>query len=219
MVDKDENSKNTENRKSTSRSAAGRKTAPKSAATAVSALGESEAGKTGLIPDDATGESTTDRPKRRRSNARSEAGSGPAKAKKNTDSKPEEASRADKPAGLAPLFQAPDLPKRKAPAAGDGSGSEESNSSLRHRTRRRSGEVGDLDSSKPNTVVKVRQPRKEAAPATEPQKVKGSTRLEAKKQRRRDGRDAGRKRTVITEAEFLARRESVDRVMVVRGTA
>lgn len=219
MVDKDENSKNTENRKSTSRSAAGRKTSPKSAATAVSALGESEAGKTGLIPDDATGESTTDRPKRRRSNARSEAGSGPAKAKKNTDSKPEEASRADKPAGLAPLFQAPDLPKRKAPAAGDGSGSEESNSSLRHRTRRRSGEVGDLDSSKPNTVVKVRQPRKEAAPATEPQKVKGSTRLEAKKQRRRDGRDAGRKRTVITEAEFLARRESVDRVMVVRGTA
>ncbi|MEO7147653.1 MAG: Rne/Rng family ribonuclease, partial [Terrimesophilobacter sp.] len=70
---------------------------------------------------------------------------------------------------------------------------------------------------KPNTVVKVRQPRQQPAPSNEPQRVKGSTRLEAKKQRRRDGRDAGRRRPVITEAEFLARRESVDRAMVVRS--
>ncbi|MDQ1694781.1 MAG: ribonuclease, partial [Frankiaceae bacterium] len=47
--------------------------------------------------------------------------------------------------------------------------------------------------------------------------VKGSTRLEAKRQRRRDGRDTGRRRPpIITESEFLARRESVERVMVVR---
>lgn len=46
--------------------------------------------------------------------------------------------------------------------------------------------------------------------------LRGSTRLEAKRQRRREGRDAGRRRQIITEAEFLARRESVDRVMVVR---
>ena len=47
--------------------------------------------------------------------------------------------------------------------------------------------------------------------------VRGSTRLEAKKQRRREGREAGRSRVpIITEAEFLARREAVDRVMVVR---
>jgi len=52
---------------------------------------------------------------------------------------------------------------------------------------------------------------------TEPQRIKGSTRLEAKKQRRRDGRDAGRRRSVVTEAEFLARREAVDRQMVVRS--
>ncbi|HWV49117.1 MAG TPA: Rne/Rng family ribonuclease, partial [Microbacterium sp.] len=52
---------------------------------------------------------------------------------------------------------------------------------------------------------------------TEPKAIKGSTRLEAKKQRRRDGRDAGRRRPVVTEAEFLARRESVDRNMVVRS--
>jgi len=52
---------------------------------------------------------------------------------------------------------------------------------------------------------------------TEPKAIKGSTRLEAKKQRRRDGRDAGRRRPVVTEAEFLARREAVDREMIVRS--
>ena len=54
-------------------------------------------------------------------------------------------------------------------------------------------------------------------PITEPARVKGSTRLEAKKQRRREGRDGGRRRTVVTESEFLARREAVDRAMVVRS--
>ncbi|CAM5452270.1 Ribonuclease E/G OS=Streptomyces tendae OX=1932 GN=F3L20_26375 PE=4 SV=1 [Streptomyces tendae] len=50
------------------------------------------------------------------------------------------------------------------------------------------------------------------------QSIKGSTRLEAKKQRRREGREHKRCRRVpiITEAEFLARREAVERVMVVR---
>ncbi len=90
-------------------------------------------------------------------------------------------------------------------------------SSVRRRTRRRSGEEGRPATDEPaNTVVKVRKPR-EPELITEPQKVKGSTRLEAKKQRRRDGRDAGRRRSVITESEFLARRESVDRQMIVRA--
>ena len=45
----------------------------------------------------------------------------------------------------------------------------------------------------------------------------GSTRLDAKRNRRRDGRDVGRRRALIlTESEFLARRENVERVMVVR---
>ena len=49
------------------------------------------------------------------------------------------------------------------------------------------------------------------------QGITGSTRLEAKRQRRRDGRDAGRRRPpILSEAEFLARREAVERVMVVR---
>ena len=43
----------------------------------------------------------------------------------------------------------------------------------------------------PGTVIKVRTPRKQHEPSNEPQKVTGPTRLEAKKQRRRDGRDAG----------------------------
>ncbi|MFC9686658.1 ribonuclease E/G, partial [Streptomyces sp. NPDC056948] len=71
------------------------------------------------------------------------------------------------------------------------------------------------------TVVKVREPRppreKGAEPSDEVQSIKGSTRLEAKKQRRREGREQGRRRVpIITEAEFLARREAVERVMVVR---
>lgn len=46
--------------------------------------------------------------------------------------------------------------------------------------------------------------------------VKGSTRLEAKRQRRRETRRDNRRRTAVTESEFLARRESVKREMVVR---
>ena len=45
---------------------------------------------------------------------------------------------------------------------------------------------------------------------------KGSTRLEAKKRRRKEGRRASRRRTTITESEYLARREAVDRSMLVR---
>ncbi|MGO4300022.1 Rne/Rng family ribonuclease [Leifsonia sp. RAF41] len=111
------------------------------------------------------------------------------------------------------LFQAPDiLPLPPLPE-----GDEEQASGVRRRSRRRAGETGREGANDPaNTVVKVRTPR-EPELITEPQKVKGSTRLEAKKQRRRDGRDAGRRRPVITEAEFLARRESVDRQMIVRS--
>jgi ribonuclease E len=64
-------------------------------------------------------------------------------------------------------------------------------------------------------VVHVREPRKKTDDGV--RGVKGSTRIEAKRQRRRDGRDTQRRRpSIITEAEFLARREAVDRVMVVR---
>lgn len=99
-----------------------------------------------------------------------------------------------------------------------------SSSRRRRRRRRRSGdasaEAEGTDEDGVRTVVKVREPRparEKGEPSDEVQSIKGSTRLEAKKQRRREGREQGRRRVpIITEAEFLARREAVERVMVVR---
>jgi len=137
-----------------------------------------------------------------------------------------ESAPAASTAPLAPIsatslmFMAPDLPtpvidaKRGRPVEDK---SDDGDSHRRTRTRRRAGEEGNLEAVAPNAVVKVRTPREPKEPSNEPTRVKGSTRLEAKKQRRRDGRDAGRRRTVITESEFLARREAVDRTMVVRS--
>ncbi|MGH8837390.1 MAG: Rne/Rng family ribonuclease, partial [Actinomycetes bacterium] len=97
--------------------------------------------------------------------------------------------------------------------AGEGT----SGSSRRRRRRRRKGNGDVSDQPAPDdperTVVRLREPRR----GDEVASVKGSTRLEAKKQRRREGREAGRRRVpIISEAEFLARRESVERVMVIR---
>jgi ribonuclease E len=88
----------------------------------------------------------------------------------------------------------------------------DSGASRRRTRRRRRGGAGE-DEDQSGSTTRVREPR---APRNEVTALKGSTRLEAKKQRRREGREAGRRRTIITEAEFLARRESVERVMVVR---
>ncbi|YCK83811.1 Rne/Rng family ribonuclease [Arthrobacter sp. D3-18] len=99
---------------------------------------------------------------------------------------------------------------------------EEGVTSRRRRRRRRGDQdlelTGGSDDDPPNTVTRVRAPRPitETAPSNRVTGVKGSTRLEAKKQRRRESRETGRRRQVITEAEFLARRESVDRQMIVR---
>ncbi|KQQ85481.1 Rne/Rng family ribonuclease [Arthrobacter sp. Leaf137] len=102
-------------------------------------------------------------------------------------------------------------------------GAAEDGVTSRRRRRRRRGDqdlelTGGNDDDPPNTVTRVRAPRavSEAPVNNRVTSVKGSTRLEAKKQRRRESRDTGRRRTVITEAEFLARRESVDRQMIVR---
>ncbi len=90
---------------------------------------------------------------------------------------------------------------------------EETPVTFKRRRRRRSNEPDAQVTAEdpPNTVVRVRKPREREATG------RNSTRLEAKRQRRRDSRDTGRRRApVLTEAEFLARREAVDRVMVVR---
>lgn len=90
------------------------------------------------------------------------------------------------------------------------------------RRRRRRGDAdlefeGGTEGDPEDTIVKVRAPRLSDSHSTNRVTgVRGSTRLEAKRIRRRETRATGRRRQIITEAEFLARRESVDRQMLVR---
>ncbi|MFB6718725.1 Rne/Rng family ribonuclease [Kribbella sp. NPDC056345] len=93
-----------------------------------------------------------------------------------------------------------------------------SSSRRRRRRRRRKGEEGTSAADDPEEiVVRVREPRSKNT-SNEVTAIEGSTRLEAKKQRRREGRAAGRRRApIVSEAEFLARRESVERTMVIRS--
>ncbi|MET9232149.1 translation initiation factor IF-2 N-terminal domain-containing protein [Lentzea sp. NPDC003310] len=108
-------------------------------------------------------------------------------------------------------------------AEAEDEGDESSTRRRRRRRRRKTGADEDVTSEDdpPNTVVHVRDARDDKADSeaaqSEVRSIRGSTRLEAKRQRRRDGREAGRRRApVLTEAEFLARREAVARTMVVR---
>jgi len=87
-----------------------------------------------------------------------------------------------------------------ADATRDDDGESQSSGSRRRRRRRRGGSGSRSSDSRSDEVATPR----------------GSTRLEAKRQRRREGRETGRRKPVITEAEFLARRESVNRAMMVR---
>ncbi|WP_420174957.1 Rne/Rng family ribonuclease [Luteococcus sp. OSA5] len=105
----------------------------------------------------------------------------------------------------------------------DGDSEEQSSSGTRRRRRRRrrrGEDTGGADDDPSDVVVRVREPRRirtAAQAADEVTGIDGSTRMEAKKQRRREGRAAGRRRTpILSEAEFLARRESVTRRMVIR---
>ncbi|MFB9444161.1 Rne/Rng family ribonuclease [Dactylosporangium vinaceum] len=87
----------------------------------------------------------------------------------------------------------------------------------RRRRRRRKGSTDTEAGDDPHVVVKIREPRTVTRDRDEVQGVSGSTRLEAKRQRRRDGREQRRTRPpILSESEFLARREAVDRTMVIR---
>ncbi|MGA9343619.1 MAG: Rne/Rng family ribonuclease, partial [Nocardioidaceae bacterium] len=100
----------------------------------------------------------------------------------------------------------------KADEQADDAAGDEGGTSRRRRRRRRPGEDAGDDSA--GTTTRVRQPRAKKETITS---VEGSTRIEAKKQRRREGREAGRRRPpILSESEFLARRESVERVMAIR---
>ncbi|MFE4062270.1 Rne/Rng family ribonuclease, partial [Streptomyces sp. NPDC059096] len=158
-----------------------------------------------------------------------------ADADDTTDERQEETSSADHTDEADEDRDAPDTSAAYDDENDDQEASSGGSSSSRRRRRRRrrsadggseteQGTGGGDDPER--TVVKVREPRERRAKDTERepgtgadevQSIKGSTRLEAKKQRRREGREQGRRRVpIITEAEFLARREAVERVMVVR---
>ncbi|WP_084710195.1 Rne/Rng family ribonuclease [Nesterenkonia alba] len=105
-------------------------------------------------------------------------------------------------------------------ASGPISGSTDDDTPVIRKKRRRRRGSADMEieeeSEDGHTVTRIRSGREAGENA--PEKVtslKGSTRLEAKRQRRRATRHSSR-RGIITEAEFLARRESVDRKMIVR---
>ncbi|MCW2899090.1 MAG: ribonuclease, Rne/Rng family [Streptosporangiaceae bacterium] len=173
--------------------------------------------------DDTTDQSdeddeSTDRPSRRR---RRRGGRGRGKVKDGDESTDDGTDDGDDADHQVAAPAAEDEPAGKGSADMDDDDEDEDGpGSTRRRRRRRRRNAGAADTDDnghddpPNTVVHVREIR---AVEDEVQSVKGSTRLEAKKQRRREGREQGRRRPpIITESEFLARREAVERVMVVR---
>ncbi|MBM0231736.1 Rne/Rng family ribonuclease [Micromonospora sp. STR1_7] len=144
--------------------------------------------------------------RRRRRRGRRGRGRGKGGAEDSEDDESEEAAQAEE--------------EETAEAEAEGDEDEESEGAdgmTRRRRRRRRRGAGDTEGAADDgvpTVVKIREPRKTV---DEVQGVSGSTRLEAKRQRRRDGREQRRTRPpILSESEFLARREAVDRVMAVR---
>ncbi|MET8261244.1 Rne/Rng family ribonuclease [Micromonospora sp. NPDC005205] len=144
--------------------------------------------------------------RRRRRRGRRGRGRGKGGADDAEDEESEEAAQADE--------------EETAEVEAEGDEDEESEGGdglTRRRRRRRRRGAGDTESAADDgvpTVVKIREPRRTV---DEVQGVSGSTRLEAKRQRRRDGREQRRTRPpILSESEFLARREAVDRVMAVR---
>jgi ribonuclease E len=86
---------------------------------------------------------------------------------------------------------------------------------LTRRRRRRRGSKGEENESDNLRATSSRRSRKQQY-IDEITDIEGSTRLEAKKQRRRDNRRERSRQNQLIEQDFLARRENVDRLMVVR---
>lgn len=86
---------------------------------------------------------------------------------------------------------------------------------LTRRRRRRRGSKGDDNEGDNLRATSSRRSRKQQY-IDEITDIEGSTRLEAKKQRRRDNRRERSRQNQLIEQDFLARRENVDRLMVVR---
>ena len=152
-------------------------------------------------PDDAPSGSGSNRNRRRRRRGRPDRPANAADTGASGDADTEE--------------DADEAGDQAAEDADDGAESGGSASSRRRRRRRRgsSGDDGVSADDPTDTVVHVREPR---TAESQVQGVRGSTRLEAKRQRRRESMHTRRRPQILTEAEFLARREAVHRVMAVR---
>ena len=157
---------------------------------------------------DGEGDETTATGRRRRRRG------GKGRRPRGTDTSSESAEGSDAAEATAAAATDDESADQSDEGEDDAAGSTGEGTGTRRRTRRRRRTGSSDTDDTPGVVTRVRQPRPERDEVTG---VRGSTRLEAKRQRRREGREAGRRRTIITEAEFLARRESVERVMVVRA--
>ena len=150
-------------------------------------------------------------PKRRRRSKKAadeaetaEASEAPASESESEEAPAEPKTRRRRRSKKADEASAPaqeDADKADAPAQDSDSSDEEETSGRRRRRRRARSSASSEEGGDPADQV---------------QALKGSTRLEAKKMRRREGRREGRRRHSISESEFLARRESVERTMVIR---
>ena len=117
---------------------------------------------------------------------------------------------------FAPVFMAPKitpLAKRQKPEKREEETEENSVPVSQPRGRRR----GSRGTSRGRGAESRGPAREEVEHIEEPKAIKGSTRIEAQRRRRAELREKGRERQhIVSQAEFLARRESVERTMVVR---
>lgn len=115
--------------------------------------------------------------------------------RKKTEAEPKDVQ----PTAVPLLFQAPDLPTPEV----------DSRSGKLKQEKVRPPKQDEAEPRKRKRTKSTDQKQAE-------QKADDSTRVEAKRQRRREPRTETRRRSSISESEFLARRESVDRKMIVR---
>ena len=119
------------------------------------------------------------------------------------------------PTFVAPTFIAPQLIIEEPDAEDDGADEPEEEEAPRPEQSTRKRRRGRRGTGRGRKEEPVREEPVEQI--TEPKAIKGSTRLEAQRRRRHERRAEDRNnRHIVTEAEFLARRESVERTMVVR---
>ena len=167
--------------------------------------------------DDDTSEDVAEGPsrrrRRRRGGRRRRRGGDEDDSEADLDADPDTADTGDASDPTATTTP-PGIGEAEAGSAAD----EDESSPRRRRRRRRRGEDAAAAPDDPaEVVVKVRESRSRRKASSEVTGIDGSTRMEAKRQRRREGREAGRRRPpILSEAEFLARRESVNRRMIIR---